>query len=85
MKSSSTGRIHFIPYDPTQEGGVPARWAAYKPAFEAETAGNSLTFPVYNPETGTQTDGKWYINGRSGSADKVRFWFPDATAALLMK
>lgn len=85
MKRSGTSRVHYIPYDATQEGGVPSRWAAYKPAFEAETSGNSLTFPVYDPETGTQTDGSWYINGRANYADKVRFWFPAATAALLMK
>lgn len=85
MSRGHSGRIHYIPYDPTQEGGVPARWATYKPAFEAETSGNSLTFPVYDPETGTQTDGKWYLNGKSGSADKVRFWFPGTTSALLMK
>lgn len=85
MKRSSTSRVHYIPYDETQEGGVPARWAAYKPAFEAETSGNSLTFPTYDPATGTQTDGSWYINGRASSADKVRFWFPGDTSALLMK
>ena len=85
MKRSGTSRVHYIPYDVTQEGGVPARWAAYKPAFEAESSGNSLTFPVYDPATRTQTVGSWYINGRSSSADKVRFWFPDEQAALLMK
>ena len=85
MKRSGTSRVHYIPYDATQEGGVPARWAAYKPAFETETSGNSLTFPVYDPATRTQTDGSWYINGRANSADKVRFWFPDEQAALLMK
>lgn len=85
MKRSGTSRVHYIPYDVTQEGGVPARWAAYKPEFEAETSGNSLTFPVYDPATRTQTVGSWYINGRSSSADKVRFWFPDEQAALMMK
>ncbi len=85
MAYSRKGRIHYIPYDATQEGGVPARWAAYKAAFEAETSGNSLTFPVYDPATGGQTDGSWYTNGRSGNADSVRFWFPDAPASLLLK
>lgn len=85
MKRSGTSRVHYIPYDATQEGGVPARWAAYRPEFEAETSGNSLTFPVYDPATRTQTDGSWYINGRANSADKVRFWFPDEQAALMMK
>ena len=85
MKRSGTSRVHYIPYDATQEGGVPARWAAYKPEFETETSGNSLTFPVYDPATRTQTDGSWYISGRANSADKVRFWFPDEQAALLMK
>ena len=85
MSYSSTSRVHYIPYDETTEDGVPARWAAYKSDFEAETSGNSLTFPVYDPETGTQTDGSWYVNGRAASADKIRFYFPGATAALLMK
>ena len=85
MHFSHAGRVHYIPYDATQPDGVPARWAAYKPAFEAEVSGNSLTFPTYDPATGVQTDGSWYRSGRSASADKVRFWFPDATAALLMK
>ncbi|MBR1921404.1 MAG: leucine-rich repeat protein [Kiritimatiellae bacterium] len=85
MKRSGTSRVHYIPYDATQEDGIPARWAAYKTAFEAETSGNSLTFPVYDSATGTQTAGSWYINGRASNADKVRFWFPEETAALLMK
>ena len=85
MNYSKTSRVHYIPYDATTEDGVPARWTAYKPLFEAETSGNSLTFPVYDPATGTQTDGSWYRNGRSGNADKVRFWFPDDKMALLMK
>ena len=85
MSYSKTSRVHYIPYDETQEGGVPARWAAYKTAFEAETSGNSLTFPTYDPATGTQTAGSWFINGRASYADKVRFWFPGDTAALLMK
>lgn len=85
MAYSKTSRVHYIPYDATQEGGVPASWASYKTAFEAETSGNSLTFPTFDPATGTQTDGSWYINGRSSNADKVRFWFPDDKAALLMK
>ena len=85
MAYSKTSRVHYIPYDATQEGGVPARWITYKAAFEAETSGNSLTFPTFDPATGTQTDGSWYTNGRSSYADKVRFWFPGETAALLMK
>ena len=85
MAYSKTSRVHYIPYDETQEDGVPARWATYKTAFEEETSGNSLTFPVYDATTGTQTDGSWYISGRSSNADKVRFWFPGKTAALLMK
>ena len=85
MKRSGTSRVHYIPYDDTQEDGVPAAWAAYKTAFEAETSGNSLTFPTYDPATGTQTAGSWYVNGRASYADKVRFWFPGDTAALLMK
>lgn len=85
MKRSSVNRVHYIPYDATQEGGVPARWAAYKTDFEAETSGNSLTFPTYDAANGTQTDGSWYTNGRAQYADRVRFYFPDETAGLLMK
>ena len=85
MTLSSADRVHYIPYDATQEGGVPARWAAYKTAFEAETTGNSLTFPTYDAAKGTQPDGSWYTNGRANKADRVRFYFPDETAGLLMK